>query len=273
MNLYDAITNRVSIRKYADKPVEVSILNQLKDDLKKLVPLDPNSTARLELISDTEIVKEIGIGFLGGRLKINAPHCIVGITSGEENCAQNVGFILEQAILNLGDKGISTIWLGTFSKEKIQSICHVKPNEKAIIVIAFGYAEKGFYNSGMRKLLSASKRKDITEIAFYKGWGNTVEPYLLNNQPMKKILSMSTRCPSGNNAQPVRVVLEEDRALFYIKINSKYETYKIDAGIFMAHFYLSCIEEALKPVICIDRLEHNNYNIPNDYTYIGAIQY
>lgn len=273
MNLYDAIKKRISIRKYSNQQLDSDILEQIKLTLKNLKPLNPNINVRLELITDTKVVKTTGIGFMGGSIKINAPHCIIGITENKEGCMENIGFMLEQAVLELQDEGISTCWLGTYNKEKIQSICNVKEGEEIAIVITLGYAEKSFYNNGMRKLLSTSKRKDITETCFYKDWGNNINSYILKEPSMKKILFMSSMYPSSNNSQPVRVIIEENKAVFFVKINKKSDCYKIDGGIFMAHFYLSCFEEGLTPTIHIDQAEHKKYNIPEDYMCIGSVRY
>jgi|GEM_PF-3466622 len=271
MELYNAITNRVSIRKYSQQQLTTNDLQQIKQNLQKLEPLNCNINVRFELIADTKIMKTTGIGFLGGMIKINAPHCIVGITESKDGCMQNIGFILEQAVLKLQNEGISSCWLGTYNKEKVQSICKLKENEQIAIVIAFGYAEKSFYNGGMRNLLKTSKRKKITETCFYNTWGNDITSYLSKEPSMKKILYMSALSPSADNLQPVRVIIEDNKALFFTKINKKSEFYKIDAGIYIAHFYLSCLEEGFKPTFCIDHEEHKNYNISDDYSYIGLV--
>jgi len=273
MNLYNAIKNRVSIRKYSEQQLGTNILKQLELNLQNLKPLNPNINVRFELITEPEIVKTTGIGFMGGSIKINAPHCIVGITESKVGCMENVGFILEQAVLEMQNEGISTCWLGTYSKEKIKYICNVKDNEEIAIVIALGYGEKSFYNNGMRKVLSASKRKDITETSFYKEWGNDISSYLIKEPLMKKILYMASLSPSSNNVQPVRIIIEENKALFFAKINKKSEFYKMDAGICIAHFYLSCFEEGFNPTIDIDEVQNRNYNIPEDYSYIGLVKY
>lgn len=273
MNVYNAITNRVSTRKYSEQQLSPKILQKVKLILQGLKPLNSNISVRLELITEPQIVKTTGIGFMGGMIRNNAPHCIIGITESKDGCMENIGFILEQAILELQNEGISTCWLGTYNKEKIKSICKVNGNEEIATVIALGYAEKSFYNNGMRKLLSTTKRKDIREICFYKDWENDGSAYLLKESSIKKILYMSSLAPSPDNGQPVRVIIDDNNALFFTKINKKSECYKIDAGIFIAHFYLSCIEEGLKPTICIDQEEPKNYNIPDNYIYIGLIRY
>lgn len=273
MDLYNAITNRVSTRKYSEEQLSPEILQKVKLILKGLKPLNSNINVRLELITETEIVKTTGIGFMGGMIKINAPHCIVGITENKDGCMENIGFILEQAVLKLQDEGINTCWLGTFNRENIKSICKVNENEKVAILIAFGYAEKSFYNNGMRKLLSTSKRKDIGEICFYKHWEKDSSSYLLKEPSIKKILYMSTLAPSADNGQPVRVIIDDNKAIFFTKINKKSESYIIDAGIFMAHSYLSSIEEGYKPTIHLDDEEPKNYNIPENYRYTGFIRF
>jgi hypothetical protein len=273
MDLYRAIKNRVSTRKYSEKQLESNTLNQVKRKLQNLRPLNPNIKVRLELIEDTKITKTVGLGSLGGKLKINAPQCIVGITEKKEGCIENIGFLLEQVVLELQNDGISTIWLGTYNRDNVKLICNVKEEEQIVIVIALGYEEKSFFNNGIRKLMNTSKRKDITETCFYQEWKYDISTYLLKEPSLKRILNMSSRYPSAGNVQPVSVIMEENMAVFFIKENKKSEYYKIDAGIFMAHFYLSCMEEGYKPTICIDQAPDKNYNISNDIIFIGIVKY
>lgn len=273
MNLYNTITNRKSIRKYSEKQLDDKVLKQIKLKLQNLKLLNSSINVRFELITKPEITSTTGIGFMGGMIKINAPHCIVGITENKEGCMENVGFALEQAVLQLQNEGISTCWLGTYNKESIHSICNIKENEEIAIVIALGYAEKSFYNNGMRKLLSTSKRKNITETCFYKEWGKDISQYLLKEASMKKVLYMASLSPSADNGQPVRVIVEENKTLFFVRVNKKSELYKVDVGIFIAHFYLSGIQEGLDLTFYVDHEHHTHYNIPNDYIYIGNLRY
>jgi nitroreductase len=124
MNLYNAITNRKSIRKYSEKQLDNKTLQQIKINLQNLELLNPNINVRLELITEAKIVETTSIGFMGGMIKINAPHCIVGITEYKNGCMENIGFILEQAVLKLQNEGIGTCWLGTYNKEEVKSICN-----------------------------------------------------------------------------------------------------------------------------------------------------
>ncbi len=272
MNLYDAITKRISIRKYTDKLVDGSLTEEIKREMKNIEPLSTNSYLRLEVITDPEVVKPLGLGSAAGIIKINAPHCIVGIIDTSEDALTNLGFVLQQLVIRLQARGISTCWLGTFSQDKVKEVCNLAKNEKPVITLAFGYAQEAFLNDGFRKLLNTSKRKELSEIAFFKEWGESIDTYLNDYSWMRSILYLSLRYPSTNNSQPVRVVIDEEKALIFAK-RDKYDAYKIDAGIFMAHFFLACKEEGLEPEACLDPINISPYNNPNHYAYIGMIKY
>lgn len=273
MNLYKAITERISTREYSNRPVADELLEELKQQLQRLKPLSININVRFKLITDTDTIRKVGIGFSDGRLKINAPHCIIGIIEKKPGAMENVGFMLEQTVLKLQDKGISTCWLGSYNEEKLKHICDIKDNEKIAIAIALGYKEKRFYTTIVRKLFNTTKRKSVKEISFYKKWGNDIDEYLKGKENLKKILYMASYYPSANNQQPVRVIIEENKAMFFAHKNSEKEYYKIDGGIFMAHFYLATLEEGLNPVIFSDAGEVKNYNFSEEYVYVGGMSY
>lgn len=270
MNTYEAITSRVSTRKYADQPIAADMLRAIQEGMKSYQSMEGSPSYRLELLTEPETVKNTGIGFFGGRLGVNAPYCVVGITQKAQGGMANIGFLLEQFVLDLTAQGLSTCWLATYNRKSIEEICHVQENEAVAIVIAFGYkaTEKSFRNDGMRKIVGSTKRKPVEEIFYQSQWGNSVKQSTIEPKLLYKITEMSVLAPSARNVQPVRVILDGHNALFFVKTGME-----IDAGIFIAHFWLSCLAEKLAPSAKVECQETENYHAPEEYTYVYTITF
>ncbi|TCL56328.1 nitroreductase [Kineothrix alysoides] len=273
MNLYDTIQNRISVREYQNKNFDSMTLDKVKALLSHINPLYKDIEVRLELVH--EDVKSAGMGFMNGYIKIQAPYCVAAISEKRDGYMENIGFIQEQAVLELTGMGIGSCWLGTFDNEVLRHLLKVNDNEVITNVIALGYPEeKSFRNDGLRKLLG-SKRKKETEIAFYKEWGEDAAIFLDNKPLLRKILKASILAPSGGNKQPVCLVFTEDSVHFFVK-NKKDNIVinpwaAIDAGIFISHFYFCCLEESIHINFYKDSSEEK-FKIPSDTSYIISMK-
>ncbi len=273
MELYESIKNRSSVRKYEDRAVDNSILALIKNKADNLVRLNPKINTRLEFVTQPEKVREMKIGFLGGRININAPHCIVAITEDVEGGYENVGFMQEQLVLEMVGMNIGSCWLGTFDRDVVGKSLEVKNGEVVTNVIAFGYPKKSFYNNGLRKLLGTTKRKKVEEIAFYKSWGQSLDDFLLRKKALDKIINISILAPSADNSQPVRVVVDDNIAHFFSMEKNDSNYFKIDAGIFLAHFYSACKKEGYISEICSEQVDIARVGAPKEFKYIISQKY
>lgn len=77
---------------------------------------------------------------------------------------------------------------------------------------------------------------------------------------------MSILAPSSNNGQPVRMIIKEKRADFFLIGNSR-----IDAGIFMSHFYLCASEISDTVDISIEHHPLECYNQEKATKYVASI--
>lgn len=226
MNIIEAMEQRKSVRSYKNEEVEEKVISQLKESLGKTAGSLVKGNVRYEVV--TGFCKEAKTGFLYGMAKINAPAMIVGIYEEEEDLIE-IGFRLEKEVLELTMKGYGTCFLGTYDEETLRSYCKLSDKEKIGIVVVFGKVnEKSkFRNGALRSIAGSTKRKNYKEIMLNAD----------NYQEADKMVTMvkhAIMAPSANNVQPVRVKVEEGKALFYLK-ESKY---LVDLGIFVAHFYL-----------------------------------
>lgn len=273
MNLYNIIEKRTSVRKYQSKDFNNITLDKVRSLLLCANPLYKDIGVRLELVHKD--VKSVGMGFLNGHVKIQAPYCLAAVSEKRDGYMENIGFIQEQAVLELTAMGIGTCWLGTFNNELLRQHLKVNDNEVITNVISMGYPEeKSFRNGSFRKLVGSKRKKD-TEITFYKEWGGNSAAFLDRDPLLRKILQASILAPSGGNKQPVNVIIKDDSVLFFVK-NKKDNVITnpwaaIDAGIFISHFYLCCREESIKTDFYKDSLI-GKYKAPSDTSYIISLK-
>ncbi|MDO9490931.1 MAG: nitroreductase family protein [Acetobacterium sp.] len=259
MSLRESIQTRKSVRRYKDTCVERNIVIEVKNDLQNYTSKFGTSRVRFEVLTaedETEVAK---LGFLWGVGKINAPYCIIGICEDDQGM-QELGFALEPEVLKLTSAGYGTCWLGTFDRKALNLKFNVKEKEQIGVVIAFGAAQEGgFLNSSFRKIAGSTKRKEIKEI-----WMNY--PEVKAAEEIAMLVKMSILAPSSNNGQPVRVIIKEKRADFFLIGNSR-----IDAGIFMSHFYLCASEICDNVNISIESYPLECYTQEKATKYVASI--
>jgi len=276
MELYSAIQKRISDRKYTQKELPGELLDWLGKRLETLIPLYPEISTRYVLIREPGMAQSFMKGMIGSYGKIDSPYCIVAISENKAGFMENAGFMQEQLVLELTDKGLGTCWVGgSFSMEKTRG--RVNPAEDEVIadILALGYAKDSMYNRGLRRMLGCSKRLDRSEVAFFQAWGRDSSEFLAKNPALSRILGMSNRYPSAVNQQPVRVVLNDGKAVILTRSSEgKYkEAAPMDAGIFMAHFYLSCLEEGLKVEWVHDEKDEQGIGAPKGFSYVMTLKY
>lgn len=257
MNVLAAIEVRKSVRKYKNEKIDPHTLEQLQSDLDRYTPVFSHAKTRFRVINNYEETQKAKIGFLYGLGKINAPCCIAGICKNNEGMLE-IGFALEQEVLKLTDMGYATCWLGTFDRQAIAEMCSLKDYEKVGIVIAVGYQkDDAFMNNGFRRVARSDTRKNFDEICM-----NHLDKNM--DDKIRKMIHLSMLAPSANNGQPVRVKIGHNRADFYLVNDSK-----IDAGIFISHFYLCALE--LYHEVKIISENPPKADIPDNYAYVSSI--
>lgn len=231
MNNLQAMEYRKSVRSYRNEEVEERVVTQVLDSLSKEQSGLTSGRIRFEAIVGDNNVKNAKTGFLFGLGKINAPAMIVAIYEDEQDLVE-IGFRLEKEVLFLVKEGYGTCFLGTYDEKKLRHVCKLSEQEHIGVVLVFGKANEDsrFMNGTFRSIAGSTKRKSYQEILL-----NADE--FTEEDAIVDVVKHAIMAPSGNNCQPVRVLIKENQATFYLRDN-----HLIDLGIFMAHFYLYCLE-------------------------------
>jgi nitroreductase len=274
MNLYETIKKRISVRKYKEESFDDDRKEKIIKIIESCKDIYEGQNLTLKLIENNapSAKNKVSLGFAGGLVKINAPYCIAAVSEEKEGFLENAGFVQEELVLKLTALGIATCWLGTFNDRYLRQELNLKENKRILNVIALGYAYEGKSFAGsVRAIARADKRKYVEEFAYYKEFGSSIKPFLNNHKSIENICGMSSLYPSSNNGQPVYVIFGDNNARIFIKSRdgSYRDPKRLDAGIFMAHFYLSCLEEGFN--VKFTKEAHSMAGgIPGGFHYVNS---
>jgi len=160
----EIIRKRKSIRKYDPVTLDTDVLEKVKAQFEKLVPLYPDIQYSIEMTNKTK-----------GMFNVKAPHYLVFGSEEKDGSLENIGFIGQQLDLFLSESGLGSCWLGA-----------AKPEEKMdstlpyVIAISFGKPAEPLHRE-----ISGFKRKPLTDIS--NGNDNRLEaarlaPSAMNSQ-------------------------------------------------------------------------------------------
>ncbi len=259
------IRERKSKRTYAKKELS----NELIDKIQQLL-LDHNtgpfgnqvkfSLIKKDFANENQKVKIGTYGFISGAL-----YFIAGEVKNKPYCFEDFGFLLEKIILHLTELNLGTCWLGgTFSRSIISDILDSDLDTLIPAITPVGYIanSKTIRENIIRWAAKSDNRLEWNKL-FFKD--NFLNPITKEELPDYEIpLEMLRLAPSASNKQPWRILWMKDDFHFYLKRNPGYGMYgavdlqRIDMGIAMSHFDLSCKELGLngKWEVCKPEIDH-----------------
>lgn len=220
-----------------------------------------NTTPRFHLIAaeaeDREALKGLGTyGFIRG-----ASGFIIG--SAFRNSEYNLeayGYLMKKIILFATGIGLGTCWLGgSFNKSTFSQKILTKTEEFVPAVSAIGHiaSKKRLFDKVIRWSAKATIRKPWHKLYFHETFGCALLPETAGSFLVP--LDMVRIAPSASNRQPWRIIREKDKNIFHFflqRIEGYYERNKkmfkmvdlqrVDMGIAMCHFELTCNELGMK---------------------------
>ena len=247
INAMEIIQKRTSVRTYSLRPLN----DRLKAELEKICGENQSgpfqNSPRFQLLDLGEIGRE-ELRKLGtyGVIK-GAQLYILGAVREGKYCLEDLGYSMENVILEATRLGLGTCWLaGTFKRGSFARQMHLSKDELLPAITPVGYpAEHNTTVNGLIRLSVGANRRKPWEELFFNADGKT---------PLDKEQAGSYRDaleavrlgPSATNRQPWRLVKDQkDQYHLYLKENRLYNKLlgkiriqNIDMGIAMCHFEL-----------------------------------
>lgn len=177
MDIYEALKERRSVRKYTSDPVPEDKLNRLleagrlapswanKQCWRFIVVKDPEKKEKLAsaMPKDNPARKAVGE---------TAPVVIVlcadpeasGKQDGKDYYLLDSGLAMQQLMLAANAEGLGTCWVAWFDEATIREACAVPPEYRVVAITPVGVPEKQ---------PSPRPRKDLSEITYAEEWGRS----------------------------------------------------------------------------------------------------
>ena len=217
-----AIERRKSSRSFKAESLPKETLTAVKEKINRMVPLFSESRIAFRILSSEEVK---------GRVSDKAHYVIGYAEHGLENYA-NLGFMMEQLVLWLTDKGIATWWHG---------LIHPLPEYAEADGLPFAFMFTfGISDGDALRNKGQFNRKSIRQISDMAGFDNLLEAVRL--------------APSGRNVQPWYITgSSSELFLFNTKENALIrkvapDVEYINAGIALCHLWLAASKEGLKTI-------------------------
>ena len=247
MEIYDAIFFRKSTRKYSNKSVKDSLLEEVKSACSQITYLNKDLKIKAHVVDRGYLVHFL----MGQSCKVKAPHYIIVTSNHGNDYLQNIGFAMEEVVLKLTTLGLATCWLECNIKrdeilelveldnqyEENDIAVEVEEKEKALneevnleqpyAIIAFGYPQEN------EKLFRDNDDIDRNRIKH-------VCKKL--DKSLEKIVEAVRWAPSMKNSQPWILYNNSNMIHLYEEKQKKNlkDTNKISMGIALRHLDIAC---------------------------------
>jgi hypothetical protein len=254
-DMIEAMKRRVSVRSYADQPVEQSVKEKIRSLLEAQNQGPFGNKVRLSLIdlSDMEQAetRQLGTyGFIRG-----AKLYVAGVVSQRTGAMQDFGYCLERVIVRITHLGLGTCWLGgTFKRASFAKRLSPSNDEVIPAISPIGYARENrtVRERVLRGFVRADQRKPWDALFFEGDWNRPLPREVAG--AYTTALECLRLAPSASNMQPWRIVKSKESNVFhfflkrtpgYGKFVKQLDLQLVDMGIAMSHFELAARETGL----------------------------
>ncbi len=247
VDLYQAILNRRSVRRYRNEPLSREVLEMVDDIVARARPLFPENRFRVmrrDVVSGEDLIAAMG-GY--GRV-LSPPHYLVAHTMGNQMPLVDLGYRLEQICVQMVQLGISVCFIGSLGRENNVRVRFRLPRGgRAGAFLLFGHAAETVtgrtINAVIRRASGGVTRLKPEEIYFDGSFDRPATP----PKHLAKLIEAARRAPSSNNAQPWRFLWRDDTLwLLLHRRNARYGSNPVlqeyryfDGGICLANLLLS----------------------------------
>jgi len=238
--LYRAIFERRSVRKFEDVELKEGVLARLRKFTSEVRPLFP------EIRTDFRVV---GPEDVKGLFKVKAPHYMVAFSERKDGDAANAGFMLQQVDLHLVSIGLGSCWQGG---PRLTRSSREGSELDPVILLAFGIPLR----DERRRVVSDFDRRPLSEITEISGHDD--------------ILEAARLAPSAMNRQPWYFTAGENGSInVYAARSAVGERMNlVSAGIALCHMWLAAAHLGLS--VGFDR-EPDETPGPKGYDYVATM--
>jgi nitroreductase len=247
MDLYQAILNRHSERRYRNTPLSNQNLAHIDDIIAQVTPLIPQNrfaVMRRDVLSGEDLIAAMG-GY--GRI-LRPPHFLASYIVGDQFPLVDLGYRMEQIAIQIVQLGISICFIGSLGREAdIRIRFQLLRSARTAAFLIFGYPEVNVTGRTINAVLRRRQRSNTKLAAERIYYNETFDHPQAPPEHLAKLVEAGRLAPSANNAQPWRFLWHNQHLYLYIrKENPRYgnkishQQYRFfDAGTCMGNITLA----------------------------------
>ena len=142
MSVFDTILGRRSIRRYEDKEIPETVLDQILEAGRQAPSAVNRQPYRLVVVTDSSLKKELKGMF--SRFLEKAPVVVVGCADVNARLTGkwatiDTAIALENMVIQAWSQGVGSCWIGSFNEDKIKKALKVPEKWKIVALVSFGY--------------------------------------------------------------------------------------------------------------------------------------
>jgi nitroreductase len=243
MSIIEQIEKRKSVRSYTGEPLNKEHIDAITNYVAELkAPF--GAKVHIHLIHSNTGVQPVKLGTYG-YIK-GASDFLALVYEKAPLAEESAAYMFEQVVLFCTGLDLGTCWLGgSFNRKDFRGQLSLQPNEKLRIVSPVGYPsdKKRWIESLIGTSRNHKSRKPFGSLFFHRDFTAPLseEAAGLYRQP----LEMVRLAPSANNAQPWRILFNDNVFHFYHS-PSLGGFSATDMGIALCHFEQTCRELNIK---------------------------
>ena len=252
MNYRALIENRKSVRKFTDKHVSNTDLQQILEyyqlHAKRLVP-----QIRTDLLIFDTGAREALEGAAGyHNFLVGAPQYLVLLSEGGPRAEENAGYIMEDLVLKLADMDLGSCWITFTDSDQVKKALGIVCDLNVAAIVAFGYGAKAPKRLRLNILsmsnvdISAKRhyfepKRGVHDLVFLDTWGNNykLDDYIgFFDDMLWEAFYAASLAPSYLNRQAYGFVIHDGNVILVRRpdlYNSEIDE-KLSLGIVMLHF-------------------------------------
>lgn len=275
MNLYAAISKRISVRTYENKKIDSQDIKKIKAILTSFQSMTGPFGHSFELNYSENNSPDTNGKKIGtyGLLK-NVPAYIGGVSQNDRESIIDYGYIFEHIILSLTDENFGTCWLGgTFKRDQYKKDLEDNQIIPAISPVGYAASNRSIMEKMLRRTAKSDNRLPFDQLFFDQNFNPLSED---SNDNITNCLQMVRKGPSASNKQPWRMIIDQERQLYHLYIQRtpnyasmiKYDMQALDMGIALAHFEISLNHHDIK----FEREILDSYPKKDGFEYIISLK-
>ncbi len=163
MDIFEAIKNRHSVRKYLDKPIEYDKVQEIQKEIDKC---NEESGLSIQLVLNEPEAFNGNAMHYGWFAGVKNYIALVGKKS--KNLDEKIGYFGERLAIKAGMLGLNTCWVAlTYRKRKAK--VQIGEDEKLVCVLALGYGQNQGVPHKSKSIEKVSNIKENSPDWFKKG--------------------------------------------------------------------------------------------------------